>query len=88
MNGKCRDVNILNTPVKPVQYCGLWTTAQGVLVRRATTVSCTMRGKRQALTPPPLRTLSIIFYIAASAFTAVAVFFAPARALHVAGCFC
>lgn len=73
MNGKCRDVNILNTPVKPVQLCGLWTTVQGVLVRSAAAVSGTLRGKRQ-LSTPPLRALSIVFYIAASAFTAAAVF--------------
>ena len=91
MNGKCRDMNILNTPVKPVQNCGLWTTVQGVLARRMAAVSGTMRGKQQLSTPPfthvKYNISQRILHSRVSAYCCRC-FFAPARALHVVGCFC
>ena len=91
MNGKCQDVNILNTPVKPVPHCGLWTTVQGILVRGATAVSGTMRRKRQLSTPPFTQVKHNISQRILHSCVSVyycRCFFAPARALHVAGCFC
>ena len=91
MNDKCRDVNILNTPVKPLQHCGLWTTVQGILVRCAAAVSGTMRVTEQLSTPPFTQVKHNIsrriLHSGISVYCCCR-FFAPVRALHVAGCFC